>query len=265
MNKPSSYVAAAALLIGTGFCLATSALPAWAQATDPQSAMMTNHPHRVSGTITAVHGHLVTIQQSRGTIVINDQQALDAKTTGQVAVGRQIIAQGRWQDGTFYATALQFAPAAATVAKIGIPDRVSGTITSVTGHLVTLQQSHGSIVINDQPALDNKTTGEVAVGRQVVADGAWHAGTFYASALQFGLPSARMHEADSVSGTITAVSGHLVTLQQSRGTLVINDQAALDQKASGSIAVGRQVVATGYWQRGTFYAGAINDEVPPAQ
>ena len=62
---------------------------------------------------------------------------------------------------------------------------------------------------------------------------------------------------DQVSGTITIVQGHLVTLQQATRNLVINDQAALDAKQTGKVAVGRVVVAYGYWLDGTFYATAI--------
>ena len=62
---------------------------------------------------------------------------------------------------------------------------------------------------------------------------------------------------ESVSGTITVVQGHLVTLQQTARSLVINDQPALDHKQTGKVAVGRQVVAYGYWMHGTFYATAI--------
>ncbi len=68
--------------------------------------------------------------------------------------------------------------------------------------------------------------------------------------------SARIRH-DQVSGTITIVKGHLVTVQQSARTLVINDQLALDNKQSGKVAVGRNVVAYGYWDAGTFYATAI--------
>jgi hypothetical protein len=60
----------------------------------------------VSGTITIVKGHLVTVQQSTRTVVINDQPALNAKQTGKVAVGRSIVAYGYWMDGNFYATAI---------------------------------------------------------------------------------------------------------------------------------------------------------------
>ncbi|HEV7179780.1 MAG TPA: hypothetical protein VGN11_07910 [Candidatus Baltobacteraceae bacterium] len=65
------------------------------------------HRVRVAGTITAVKGHLVTVQMSEKSVVINDQPALDRQTTGKVAVGRQIIAYGYWNGGTFYATSLE--------------------------------------------------------------------------------------------------------------------------------------------------------------
>ncbi|MHB8592343.1 MAG: hypothetical protein ACYDBO_10160 [Vulcanimicrobiaceae bacterium] len=138
--------------------------------------------------------------------------------------------------------------------------RVSGTITAVSGHLVTLQQARGTIVINDQVALNRKMTGNVAVGRQIVAVGHWRNGTFYATALQFGLATSAMKQSARVSGTITAVSGHLVTLQRSRDTIVINDQPALNHETTGNVAVGRQVVAHGYWRRGTFYATSMIDD-----
>ncbi len=59
---------------------------------------------RVRGTITSVQGHLVTVQMSTQTLVINDSPALSADQSGRVAVGRMITAHGYWQDGTFYAT-----------------------------------------------------------------------------------------------------------------------------------------------------------------
>ncbi|HTU71587.1 MAG TPA: hypothetical protein VMF11_14890 [Candidatus Baltobacteraceae bacterium] len=62
---------------------------------------------RIAGTITAVRGHLVTVQLADRTLVINDQPALNRETSGRVAVGRQIIAYGYWRDGNFYATALE--------------------------------------------------------------------------------------------------------------------------------------------------------------
>jgi hypothetical protein len=62
-------------------------------------------------------------------------------------------------------------------------ERVSGTITFVKGHLVTVQQASGSLVVDDTPALSNQLTGKVAVGRRIVAHGYWDSGTFYATLL----------------------------------------------------------------------------------
>lgn len=66
-----------------------------------------------------------------------------------------------------------------------------------------------------------------------------------------------------VAGTITIVKGHLVTLQQTNGTVVIDDTAALNNESSGRVAVGRQIVAHGYWQGNNFYATAITSGQPP--
>ncbi len=71
------------------------------------------HKHeRVTGTITIVKGHLVTVQQSDKTLVIDDSLALKNQLTGRVAVGRQIVAHGYWDNGTFYATLLTTGPPA---------------------------------------------------------------------------------------------------------------------------------------------------------
>jgi hypothetical protein len=59
---------------------------------------------RLRGTITAVNGHMVTLQQSTQTLVVNDTPALSREDSGRVAVGRQVTAHGYWEDGTFYAT-----------------------------------------------------------------------------------------------------------------------------------------------------------------
>ncbi len=65
---------------------------------------------------------------------------------------------------------------------------VTGTIVSVKGHLVTLQQTNGQVVIDDSAALNNQTTGRVAVGRQIVAHGYWQGNNFYATAITSGQP-----------------------------------------------------------------------------
>jgi len=62
--------------------------------------------------------------------------------------------------------------------------RAAGTITSVKGHLVTIQQADRSMVINDQPALNRQETGRVAVGRAIVAYGYMQDGVFYATTFQ---------------------------------------------------------------------------------
>lgn len=67
------------------------------------------------------------------------------------------------------------------VTNVGPYSQVAGTIIAVRGHLVTLQQSNRTIVINDQPALDMQDSGRVAVGRAVEALGYWHSGVFYAT------------------------------------------------------------------------------------
>jgi hypothetical protein len=60
-----------------------------------------------------------------------------------------------------------------------------------------------------------------------------------------------------VAGTITIVRGHLVTLQLADKDLVINDQPALNRETSGRVAVGRSIIAYGYWRDGTFFATAM--------
>jgi hypothetical protein len=66
-----------------------------------------------------------------------------------------------------------------------------------------------------------------------------------------------------VAGTIVSVKGHLVTLQQTNGQAVVDDSAALNNQTTGRVAVGRQIVAHGYWQGGNFYATAITGGQPP--
>jgi hypothetical protein len=66
--------------------------------------------------------------------------------------------------------------------------RIEGTIVSVKGHLVTVQQSTGQVIINDQPALNNQLTGKVAVGRQIVAHGYWADNNFFATLIATAEP-----------------------------------------------------------------------------
>jgi hypothetical protein len=66
-----------------------------------------------------------------------------------------------------------------------------------------------------------------------------------------------------VVGTITSVKGHLVTLQQATRTLNVDDSRALDRQMTGRVAVGRSIVAHGYWEGGTFFASRFDST--PAQ
>jgi hypothetical protein len=63
-----------------------------------------------------------------------------------------------------------------------------------------------------------------------------------------------LHRHERVVGTITIVKGHLVTVQQAERVLVVDDTPALSNQLTGKVAVGRRIVAHGYWDNGTFYA-----------
>jgi hypothetical protein len=103
----------------------------------------------------------------------------------------------------------------------------------------------GAAAADPQPAPDLKPDMQTNCGT-------WQSGTWVPS----GACAANDYRSH-VAGTITAVKGHLVTLQQSEQTFVINDQPALDRRTTGRIAVGRQVNAAGYWRNGTFYATSV--------
>jgi len=64
--------------------------------------------------------------------------------------------------------------------------------------------------------------------------------------------------AQRVSGKIIAVNGHMITLQHGDRTLIVDDSRALDREDTGHVATGREVVAHGYWDDGTFYAGRFD-------
>jgi hypothetical protein len=72
-----------------------------------------------------------------------------------------------------------------------------------------------------------------------------------------------VYKHEVVNGTIVSVKGHLVTVQQTTKQVVIDDSAALNNQSSGRVAVGRQIVAHGYWQGENFYATAITGGQPP--
>lgn len=214
---------------------------------------------------------MVTIQRTAGTVVVNDQPALNDQMTGNVAVGRQVLARGYWRDGTFYATSISDADVFDRTGRLrGV---VRGTITNVSGHLLTLSNGTNTLVINDQAALNRKLSGNVATGRSIAAVGFWRGGTFYATTIEDASDASYIPQGvsnlgafdrvrDSLSGAITSVNGSQVTLQQSNGTITLNDQPALNRHMTGNVAVGRQVVADGYWLHGTFYVTSFSDAQP---
>lgn len=184
-------------IIGTNLLTAAACAgllaPASAQTSVPPYGMQSGTFQRlrgaVHGTIAAVNGHLVTVAGNGHHVVIDDTPALEHKMTGNVSVGREIVAVGYWRGGTFYATAIEDAhanDAGAALPDFGAftrkPDTLTGTITGVSGNRVTLQQTAGTVVVNDQPALNHQATGTVAVGRRVSAQGYWLHGVFYVTA-----------------------------------------------------------------------------------
>jgi hypothetical protein len=58
---------------------------------------------RVSGKITIVNKNMITLQHGDHTLMVNDSRALNRADTGHVATGRDVVAHGYWEDGTFYA------------------------------------------------------------------------------------------------------------------------------------------------------------------
>ena len=70
----------------------------WVSNGNCSGRMMYRH-QRIAGTIVSVKGHLVTVQQSTRQVVINDRPALNRQVSGRVAVGRQIIAHAKPQNG----------------------------------------------------------------------------------------------------------------------------------------------------------------------
>jgi hypothetical protein len=66
------------------------------------------HRGQLRGTIIAVNGNMVTVRTwHRGRITFNDGPALRRQTSGRVAVGRDIVANGFWRNGEFLATSIE--------------------------------------------------------------------------------------------------------------------------------------------------------------
>jgi hypothetical protein len=69
-------------------------------------------------------------------------------------------------------------------------------------------------------------------------------------------PAARVNE--RITGKITIVNKNMITLQHGNSTLIVDDSRALDRGATGHVATGREIVAHGYWEDGTFYASRFD-------
>ena len=62
---------------------------------------------------------------------------------------------------------------------------VSGVITGINGNEVIVHQGLlSALTIDDQPALDNRRTGRVYVGRTITAYGYWRNNVFFATSIQ---------------------------------------------------------------------------------
>jgi hypothetical protein len=85
----------------------TTTQPATAMAGAPVVAMPNRVGERVSGKITMVNKNMITLQHGDSTLIVNDSRALNLDQTGHVATGRDVVAHGYWEDGTFYARSFE--------------------------------------------------------------------------------------------------------------------------------------------------------------
>jgi len=133
---------------------------------------------------------LATLIFSAGAMIAGPVGAQTMTTTTVDTVGPHNPYCGAWQNGTFVPNGNcveETAPATTTTVvehQGRVMQRVRGTITSVQGHLVTVQMSTNTLVINDGPALAADQTGRVAVGRMITAHGYWQDGTFFATRIE---------------------------------------------------------------------------------
>jgi hypothetical protein len=81
----------------------TTTQPATTNMAGPPGAVPDRFSQRVSGKIIIVNKNMITLQHGDRTLIVNDSRALSRDTTGHVATGRDVVAHGYWEDGTFYA------------------------------------------------------------------------------------------------------------------------------------------------------------------
>ena len=81
----------------------TTTQPATPAVTGTAVAAPNRVSERVSGKIIAVNKNMITLQHGDRSLMVNDSRALSRDDTGHVATGRDVVAHGYWEDGTFYA------------------------------------------------------------------------------------------------------------------------------------------------------------------
>jgi len=81
----------------------TTTQPAATGMTDSAMSVPKRVSERVSGKIVIVNKNMITLQHGDRTLIVNDSRALNNDDTGHVATGRDVVAHGYWEDGTFYA------------------------------------------------------------------------------------------------------------------------------------------------------------------
>lgn len=57
---------------------------------------------RVHGMIVGWSDNMLTLQRGKLQLTVNDQPAIDHHATGRIEMGRKVIAEGYWKDGTFF-------------------------------------------------------------------------------------------------------------------------------------------------------------------
>ena len=117
------------------------------------------------------------------------------------------------------------------------------------------------LLVTRSPASAQATTTTIYVDTDC---GAWQGDTWVPSG-KCAEEVVTLHKHERVAGTITIVKGHLVTVQQASRTVVIDDTQALQNQLTGRVAVGRSIVAHGYWSGDNFYATLITTGEPPPQ
>jgi hypothetical protein len=85
----------------------TTTQPPMAAMSGPAVAMPNRVGERVSGKIVIVNKNMITLQHGDRTLIVDDSRALNLADTGHVATGRDVVAHGYWEDGTFYARSFE--------------------------------------------------------------------------------------------------------------------------------------------------------------